>query len=213
MKNLFFVHIPRTGGSSFINFCKKLHSVKLINFNFMSHGKVTNDISIKHSNFLKVAFVRNPWSWVASHYCTTQYTNQFGLRKTSSSSSTYSQWKNCHEEKEWLNNLKNEKVNFKNYIKQFIENANNQSYYIMENGNMNIDFIGHYESLEKDVSKILNILDIKTEEKFPMIQNEGSSRKPFFYKTTDYVSFYNEETKNLIAENFKEDIQRFNYKF
>jgi len=68
-----------------------------------------------------------------------------------------------------------------------------------------LDFIGRFETLQKDYEKILELLKLP-EVKLPIV-NQNHQRQ------RDYRSYYNEETKNIISEHLKEDIELFGYSF
>jgi hypothetical protein len=62
-----------------------------------------------------------------------------------------------------------------------------------------------FETLQKDYEKILELLKLP-EVKLPIV-NQNPQRQ------RDYRSYYNEETKNIISEHLKEDIELFGYSF
>lgn len=57
------------------------------------------------------------------------------------------------------------------------------------------------------------VRDDFVEEDFKPIQSYFESNKPFEVDLVDYRSYYNEHTKKLVEEQFKEDIEKFNFKF
>jgi hypothetical protein len=74
-----------------------------------------------------------------------------------------------------------------------------------ENGEIILDFIGRFETLQKDYEKILELL------KLPKVKLAIVNQNPQLQR--DYRSYYNEETKNIISEHHKEDIEMFGYSF
>lgn len=72
------------------------------------------------------------------------------------------------------------------------------------NGKLNCEFIGRYESLEQDYRTLEDFLGIKLPS-LPVL-NKSKGRG-------NYRSFYNEETKALIAQYYQEDINEFGYTF
>lgn len=73
-----------------------------------------------------------------------------------------------------------------------------------ENENILVDFIGRYEALSRDLA----VLCGKTQlENIPLFHENKSKREK------DYRSLYNEETKRLIEERYKDDIELFDYRF
>jgi hypothetical protein len=69
-------------------------------------------------------------------------------------------------------------------------------------GNLIVDFVGHFESLSEDFDVICSTLGITAN----MEHYNGSKHR-------DYRSYYDEETKQMVANHWKEDIERFGYNF
>lgn len=69
-------------------------------------------------------------------------------------------------------------------------------------GNCLVDFIGKIENLNEDFDKICAHLGI--ESKLPH-SNKSAHKK--------YQAYYTDETRQLVAEHFKEDIETFDYEF
>ena len=76
------------------------------------------------------------------------------------------------------------------------------SHFYDEDGKCLVAFIGKIENIEKDFEKICERIKIKAE--IPHVNK--SEHK-------NYREYYNEETKNLIAKHFAEDIEMFDYSF
>ena len=79
----------------------------------------------------------------------------------------------------------------------------NQTDYITnKDGEITVDFIGRFENLEQDFKKIAEKIGVdKTLEK----RMKLNRRK--------YEDYYNDETKEIIAEKYSDDIDYFGYKF
>jgi len=69
-----------------------------------------------------------------------------------------------------------------------------------------VDFIGKFENLEEDLKYILSKLNL------PMTK---LTKEKSTYRTirNDYRNYYNNETKRLIEQNFKKEIELFGYDF
>ena len=70
-------------------------------------------------------------------------------------------------------------------------------------GKILVDFIGKFENLETDfkyICKKININEVKLPHKNKTIRK-------------NYREYYNENTKNIIADWYKKDIDYFKYKF
>ncbi|MBF2073842.1 MAG: sulfotransferase family 2 domain-containing protein [Synechococcales cyanobacterium C42_A2020_086] len=72
-----------------------------------------------------------------------------------------------------------------------------------EQGNLIVDYIGRFEQLGEDFEKICHLIGLDVS--LPQF-NKTKNRKP-------YTDYYNERTKNLVYDYFKEDIDYFGYQF
>lgn len=141
-----------------------------------------------YNNFYKFAFVRNPWDWQVSYY-------HFILKEpTHIRYEMVKSMSGFEEYLDWVINTKN----------PFTKGATKLQKDIItdRDGNLMVDFLGRYENLAKDFHYICEVLNINAD--LPHINSSGNR---------DYKSFYNEKTKKMVAENFKEDIDLFCYTF
>lgn len=67
---------------------------------------------------------------------------------------------------------------------------------------MSVDFIGYFELIEEDFNYIANRMNLEVK----LSKSNAVAR-------SDYRSFYDEETKLIVAEVYKKDIQLLNYEF
>ncbi len=139
-------------------------------------------------NYFKFAFVRNPWDWQVSVY-------HFILREPTSS--THEAVKACGS--------------FTNYLEWVVKTpapypkgiTKLQSDMIVDDsGQLLVDFLGHYESLETDFDIIRQKLGI--EDHLPHVNKSQHS---------NYREYYDDHTRNLVAEHFRQDIELFGYEF
>ena len=70
------------------------------------------------------------------------------------------------------------------------------------NGEVIVDFIGSYEKLTEDFLHVCKVLNLNAS--LPHL-NKSSRRK--------YKSYYNAETRRIVEEHFREDIELFGYTF
>jgi hypothetical protein len=71
------------------------------------------------------------------------------------------------------------------------------------NGDLMVDYVGRYENFNDDVKKALSHVGIPCD----TIPHVGKSNR------RDYQSYYDEESKGIVEEMYREDIKMFNYKF
>jgi hypothetical protein len=141
-----------------------------------------------YNKFYKFAFVRNPWDWQVSMY-------HFILKETT------------HIRHELVTSMSG----FEEYLEWVISTPNPYSrgatrfqkdMLTDDTGGLMVDFVGRYETLSGDFRQICQKLGINAS--LPHL-NQSSHR--------DYRTYYNERTKQLVAEHFREDIELFGYDF
>lgn len=141
-----------------------------------------------YDNFYKFAFVRNPWDWQVSMY-------HFILKDPAHvRHGIVSSMSGFEEYLEWVIATRN----------PYPRGASKLQWDVLsdDQGNIITDFVGRYETLAQDFAHVCRVIGINAS--LPKI-NTTTHR--------DYRSYYNERTKNMVAEHFKEDIELFAYTF
>jgi hypothetical protein len=77
-----------------------------------------------------------------------------------------------------------------------------KDFVVDENGRLLVDFVGKYEQLNQDFQQVCDTLGLDA----ALPHKQKSSHR-------DYRTYYNERTKHLVEEYFKEDIEFFGYTF
>lgn len=97
------------------------------------------------------------------------------------------------------------KMSFEEYLEWRIQKGIGlQKRFVVDQDDTQIvDFIGRFENLSNDYSTLCQKIGIKSEE-LPFLNQ--SNKKP-------YQEFYTEETRKIIADYLKEDIEYFGYSF
>lgn len=209
--NFLFVHIAKTGGTSVRTALSKYrwgHKYSLPMFianklsqltghhiasKFPRHSKV---IAAKEmlpdeyfAQLFKFAFVRNPWDLQVSsfHHIKRERPHVMEGRDDFVS---FLKWKFDPERP------------YQYHIDTSIELQSD--YLVGLDGKVIVDFIGHYESLQDDFDKICQQIGVSKIE------------LPHKRKATDrnkYLSYYNDETADLVAKHFARDIELLGYSF
>lgn len=201
-KKILFIHIPRTGGTSIEkNFSADLDPTetdykqllgwcdnKKIWMQHATHAQALNTLNLKATDLFSFAFVRNPWDRCVSDYI-------------------------------WFSKYERARGTLKDYILEqndftrfFKRNRNNyradhmmpqHKFIIDEKGKSLVDFIGRFEKLQDDYNIICEKAGIM-KRKLPHANQTQHKH---------YTEYYNEETKQMVAEKYAKDIEYFGYKF
>ena len=104
-----------------------------------------------------------------------------------------------------------ENYTFEEYVHAFNEgkriswfNPDFLSWMTDDEGNVLMDFVGRFEKLQEDFDYVCDQIKIPKQE------------LPHHVKTEDrlhYTEYYNQETQQIIADNYANDIKYFNYEF
>lgn len=132
--------------------------------------------------------VRNPWDKVVSHYAYRVKTNQHGMGDGSVSFAQWVHW--CFEQKD---------PHYRDRELMFWPQAD---WLCDENGELLVDHVYRFENLEAAFADLTKRLNLSTE--LPHLK--PSQRKA-------YQSYYDQQTRDIVASHFAQDIKRFGYRF
>ena len=137
----------------------------------------------EYESFYKFTFVRNTWSRIYSFYY--NVINDEVLREN------FNIDKNC---------------SLHYFIEQVLDyDSFNQLAYIKDSkGNIPLDFIGRFENLSNDFSKVSKVLNIQDSNLPKLLHRKNKEH---------YSKFYSEETKALVYKIYKDEIDYFNFEF
>ena len=178
-----FLHVPKTGGLTLGNVLK-LHNGPHYEIKNGDHALHLTDF-----NYFKFCFVRNPWDRFLSCYF---YFRKYGRGKGNDNHS---------------GDLVNQYETFKDFVTNFdsIENQfksphfRNQLHWV----DQRLDFIGRFENLQEDFNAVCDKIGIP-QQKLPH-KNKT--------KHKHYTEYYDNETRQIVAEKYAKDIEYFGYKF
>ncbi|HAW20747.1 MAG TPA: hypothetical protein DCX14_11235 [Flavobacteriales bacterium] len=133
--------------------------------------------------YFKFSFVRNPWARVVSLY----FRNDGEQMRDKMSFEEFVDWIQCSSD-----------------TSVFISGKKNQrDWFLDENGQEILDFVGKFETLQSDWNIIASKIGAPKE--LPHL-NEGIDKLP-------YTDYYTAKTQDIISAKFKTDIERFEYTF
>tara|TARA_R110002073_G_scaffold40547_5_gene115032 strand:- start:138165 stop:138800 length:636 start_codon:yes stop_codon:yes gene_type:complete len=181
-----FIHINKTAGTSVVD---------IIGKPFRKHLTAKEVIKVvgkkKWKNAYKFTVVRNPWDKVVSHYKHNIKVNPKRMTEN------------------------NEVVTFKKWIHSTLGETKIKKYYNRpqhflpqvdwlknHDGIIDMDKIIRFENLNQGFNEVSEALELG--QKLPHL---NKTRK------TTYSDFYDKETRQIVADWFHEDIQKFGYEF
>jgi len=179
-----FIHINKTAGTSIGN------AIGLP----VKHHQTAREIIAKigkdkWNTAYKFTLVRNPWDKVVSHY---EYRRKRNKTEVATRNVSFSEWvkKTYGTDKDPF---------FYNNPKAFQPQV---EWLKDEQGRIAIDFIGKFESINDDFDQIKRIIGIEAE-----LPHLNASKR------ASYQSYYDDETRLIVAQWFHEDIEAFGYNF
>ena len=181
-----FIHIRKTAGISIRNVlgeCDGAHDGLHFHNHLYHHKNILSEQL--YSEYFKFTFVRNPWDLRVSLY-------RYLARGGHGSLTRYAR-----------------QLSFSNWIKRYSDRVNvntthigrTQTSYIEPLKDM--DFIGKFESLQEDFDIVCDKIGIPQQR----LPHENRS------KHKHYTEYYDDETKQTVAEKYAKDIEYFNYEF
>jgi len=142
----------------------------------------------RFKEYFKFAFVRNPWDRFVSFYhffCQNEEHRRYEeVRKLSFTT--------------FIDNLSGDQQYWTKFLAQ-------KDFVYDEEGNLLVDFVGRFETLQKDLDSVSDKLGIKSL-KLPEQHVHKTDHKR-------YTKYYNNSTRKKIARVAKLDIKTFGYKF
>ncbi len=209
-----FVGIPKTGTTSIQYFFDPLSVPPSTNHEtfmgwndqhkiFMQHATMSQILRIYPldiSSYFKFCFVRNPfdravsdWKWLCKDQQISGSFTDYLLSKN-----TFSKVLTGERNKDWRGD---------HIIPQY-------EFIHDEQGNLLVDFIGKFESLQKDFQHVCNALNIP----YSFLPNvTGANGKlttnnePAMVKSVNYIKYYDEESLSLVKSIYAKDFETFGY--
>ena len=202
-----FIHVPKTAGESIETALMgrpnwEKDDPNYASLNLPEDSKIGED---KHytvsqwkdhmcfDSYFKFSFVRNPWARTASLQ---KYSKHFGV------------------------SLQKGKINFGRYFDNFYpleidhrSKSHEDSFDPIENAiylnilNVKLDFIGKFENLQQDFNIVCDQIGISHQK---LVHAEQSTGKNY---NKHYTEYYDDETRQIVAEKYAKDIEYFGYNF
>jgi len=179
-----FIHINKTAGTSIGN------AIGLPIKHHQTAREVIHQIGKnKWNTAYKFTLVRNPWDKVVSHY---EYRRKRNKTEVGSRAISFSEWvKKTYGPDKDLFYYNNPKA-FQTQVEWLKD----------DEGRITIDFIGKFESINEDFDQIKHAIGLEAE-----LPHLNASKRAGFQ------SYYDDETRQIVTDWFREDIEAFNYNF
>lgn len=189
-----FIHIPKAAG---VSVSKALFG------NFAGgHTKVSDyQLIFNKSDFeryFKFSFVRNPWDRVYSAYT-------FLIRGGMSNA-----------DRGWISGKLNQYNDFNEFVRNGLPDSEvmnwihfiPQTHFLYKAGSktLGVDFIAKFETLNDDFEEIRKRLVLPENVKL-------NHENPTLKRKESYLDIYNDESINIVADLYSDDVREFNYKF
>ena len=190
-----FIHIPKTGGNSIEEHFgawkdPRGDSSMLVGGN-KEHFPLWRILREVPSaiDYFKFTFCRNPWDKAVSEWC---YMQKHPM--TIKAKSAFSRYGRSFE-----SFVKNNLISYANPKHSFAQHR------LLDAGKYKstVDFIGRFENIQEDWNLICDKLNIQ---RFNLPHKNKTNHK-------HYTEYYDEETKQIVAEKYAKDIEYFGYKF
>jgi chondroitin 4-sulfotransferase 11 len=178
-----FIHINKTAGTSIGN------AIGLPIKDHLTAKEVIARIGeSKWNEAYKFTLVRNPWDKAVSLY---EYRRKKDRTEIAARGVSFSDW------------VKMTYGEDKNYEYYNVRAFQPQVDWLKDNeGKISMDFIGKFESINEDFNHIKSVIGLDAE--LPYLNAS---------KRAGYQSYYDDETRDIVARWFQEDIDLFTYKF
>jgi len=209
----FFMHIPKTGGTSIRNALNILlqnpqpYTERDMEKKHMSAFLLRDEI-YDWDNLWKFTFIRNPYDRMVSYYSFYRMPRQFPYEHTTRRAAlemSFPDWVRWLKQKEFVRLGDHPPRAIPMWRRPQVD-------YIYNQGIKLVDYIGRYETLEEEYHMIANKLeldkDISIWKHHRDLRHDNKSKR-----LEDFRLYYDDESRSIVKWWFMRDIKEFDYRF
>jgi len=208
MKQIIFIHLPKTAGTFLSRYVRKVKKSSII---YLGHLALT-DFMLKNKlnnldNYFVFGFVRNPWEWYISRYfwfCKKSVEEQ-GISKACDAGLSGDDFKQQTFREHILYGLNNPLVNNSFWL----TNRYKEMFYY--DNKLALDHVGKTETIYDDINYVLSVNGVKS--KWKKYWNKNKHNKNKATNHNHYSHYYTDDLIDIIKEKDQEIIKQYNYKF
>ena len=188
-KRFIFIHVPKAAGTSVEDAFRSFEAPSTRHiFDWHCLARDLKKVIQNWNDYFRFAFVRNPWDAQVSMYCYIMGTG-----------STHPEWEAVNQYRD-----------FNDYVVKHLNSAQEkgtlrtQCDFLLDEADLCLmTYVGRYERLSEDFARICRELSL------------GPCSLPHLNKAnrTDYRDYYNNSTRDAVANIFRRDIETFGYQF
>jgi chondroitin 4-sulfotransferase 11 len=179
-----FIHINKTAGTSIGK------AIGLpVKHHLTAREVITRIGKSKWDAAYTFTLVRNPWDKVVSHY---EYRRKKNKTEIATRNISFSAWVKMTYGEQKDTFYYNNPRSFQPQVEWLKDNE----------GKISIDFVGKFESINEDFNQIKRVIGLDVD-----LPHLNASKR------TSYQSYYDDETRDIVARWFHEDIEYFGYEF
>ena len=180
-----FIHIPRTSGTSIENQFE-CHKKQVKNKHWVLNDWKKRLEAKIFDEYFKFSFIRSPWDAIISKYLDVWFTNKHPggpIGKKAGKSLEY-----------FLEHYRAPKHEHGETFFDFFDPEQ-------------LDFVGRFENRENDLNYISQRIG------FQIDPNTHAKKQQQLYSKKHYAEYYSDETREIVAQKYANDIEYFGYKF
>ena len=198
-----FTKIGKTGGTSIQKTLERIDG----KFRSLGHHHLIDDITEKTKKYFKFTFVRNPWARCVSRFFYESAKEERGRVWRELGFDEFIRAKGppyeVGDERKFFLRTWKCSPHLERICDKYHPYENQIDWISSEEGEILTDFIGRVETMQEDFNIVCDKIGIERQQ----LPHQNKS------KHKHYTEYYDDETREIVAEKFAKDIEYFGYDF